>query len=138
MIRFRSLRNSAHSCFRFLLILGTQTPPPFRFCRRIEKALAFCKFSGRFWSICRSLTAFESKGYVFVFCCSHTPKWSVWGRKRPLTFHRGAGVSTVNFSVFSCILFDKWEFVCEYTPRFVQFNSKRISSSFSFVSTDER
>ena len=86
----------------------------FRVCftPEIEKALAFRKFSGRFWSICRSVTAFESKGYVFVFSYTPTPKWSVWGRKRPLTFHRGAGVSTVNLLIFSCcVQFDKLEFI---------------------------
>ncbi len=50
-------------------------------------------FSGRFWSICCSVIAFESKGCVFVFSCAHTPKWSVWGRKkRPSFSHLNAVV----------------------------------------------
>ena len=31
--------------------------------------------------------------------------------KAPLAFHRGAGASTVDLSVFSCVQFDKREFV---------------------------
>lgn len=60
----------------------------FRVCftPEIEKALAFCKCSGRFSGFFCSVTAFESKGYVFVFSCSQTPLCGVWGRKKRPSF----------------------------------------------------
>ena len=65
------------------------------FVKKIERPMLLehsekSSFSGRFWGFFRSVSAFESRGYVILFTCTHTLMFGAWGRKKRPSFRLDA------------------------------------------------
>ena len=110
--RFRSFRNNAHSCFSFLLILGTAIKPPFlpkkkKTQRRYIKP-CLCHFSGLKQGKYPFLSL--SKNHkVFVLTCGCVWNCGFWATKTPYCYD----VFCCSYSIFDN---DKLEFIYQVIP----------------------
>ena len=83
-MRFLSFRNNAHSCFRFLLILGIKSSFPFENKKTTGKILQalFLSFLGaKIGQNCLS-KPFKKSHKVFVLTCGYVGNCRVWGNKK--------------------------------------------------------